>query len=213
MKKQILLLALCFMPLAGWGEEVKLEKVQIDPGVPAIERGVGYFMDNCHSCHNLKYIKLRELANLGIDKAKIKIWQGDQSLDAPLMGQMPDEAAMQSFGKIPPDLSMMVRAREGGVNYLYSYLTGYYLKPDGTLGNHVYPVTKMPDPLGISDAKDAAQQAEIQAKAKDIVSFLAWASDPHEQERYRLGYYVIGYLIVLTVLLYLMKIKIWSRLK
>jgi ubiquinol-cytochrome c reductase cytochrome c1 subunit len=213
MRKQILSLVLCALPLLAWGEEVKLEKVQIDPGVPAIERGVGVFMDTCHSCHNLKYVKWRELAALGVDKAKIKIWQGDQSLDAPLMGMMPDDAAMQSFGKIPPDLSMMVSAREGGVSYLYSYLMAYYAMPDGNVGNHVFPVTKMPDPLGISDAKDPAQRAEIQEKARDVVSFLAWAADPHEQERYKLGYYVIGYLIVLTGLLYLMKVKVWSRLK
>jgi ubiquinol-cytochrome c reductase cytochrome c1 subunit len=53
----------------------------------------------------------------------------------------------------------------------------------------------------------------MQNTAKDIVSFLSWAADPHAGERIRLGYYVIGYLLLLTGLLYLVKKQIWSRLK
>jgi cytochrome c1 len=71
----------------------------------------------------------------------------------------------------------------------------------------------MPDILNGSGATDGAQRAEVQGKARDIVSFLTWASDPHEAERIRLGYYVIGYLIVLTTLLYFVKKQIWAKLK
>jgi cytochrome c1 len=107
----------------------------------------------------------------------------------------------------------MAHARDGGPDYVYSYLTGYYTAPDGTTANHIYPETKMPDPLGISSAADAAQRTEIQNTAKDIVSFLNWTADPRAAERTRLGYYVIAYLIVLTLLLYFVKNLIWSKLK
>ena len=90
---------------------------------------------------------------------------------------------------------------------------GYYVSAEGMPGNHIYPETKMPDILGISTASDAAQRTEMQGKARDIVSFLAWAADPEEQERHRLGYYVLAYLCVLTFLLYLVKNQIWSKLK
>jgi ubiquinol-cytochrome c reductase cytochrome c1 subunit len=193
--------------------EKTLESVQVETGLPEIERGATVLMDTCHGCHTLKYIKYRDLVTLGISKEKVDAMRGDQAMDGPITSQMSDEAGLQSFGKVPPDLSLMVKARDGEANYLYSYLVGYYNKPDGTTSNHVFPETKMPDPLGISGEKDPAKRVAIQAQAHDVVSFLAWASDPHERERIRLGYYVIGYLLLITVLMYFVKRNTWSRLK
>ncbi len=204
---------LCCFSLNAWADETKLEKVTVETSVPALERGAENMMNSCRSCHSMKYIKYRDLLSLGINKQKVDEWRGDQPADAPLLAQMSEDDAMQSFGKAPPDLSLMTKAREGGANYVYSYLLGYYTAADGTPGNHIYPATKMPDPLGIAGATDAAQRSGIQSQARDIVSFLAWAADPHQSERHRLGYYVLGYLFVLTTLLYLVKNLIWSRLK
>ena len=213
MKKSIILWMLCCSISSVWAAEAKLEEIQVDTSLAAIERGVDNLMNNCHSCHTLKYIKYRDLAKLGIDKKKIDEWRGDQPMDAPLASLMSDEAAMQSFGLVPPDLSLMTKAREGGADYVYSYLLGYYNTPEGETKNHIFPETKMPDPLGISTTTDHAQREEIKKTAHDIVSFLSWTADPHEQERHRLGYYVIGYLVILTLLLYFVKSQIWSRLK
>lgn len=213
MKKIITILASCCIATSAWASEAKLEKVNVGLDVPTVERGVNEMMNNCHSCHSMKYIKYRDLVTFGIDKLKVDAWRGDQPLDAPLLAQMSDSDATAAYGKAPPDLSLMAKARDGGASYVYSYLLGYYVKPDGMPGNHLYPETKMPDILGMSGATDAAQRAEIQGKARDIVSFLAWAADPEEQERHRLGYYVLGYLFVLTFLLYLVKNQIWARLK
>jgi len=213
MSKYIALLALCCTVFPASATEYRLEKFQVDTSVIAVERGVDTFMNACHGCHSLKYVHYRELAAFGIDKDKIAAWRGDSTLDSAMTSLMTDEAALQSFGKVPPDLSMMVRAREGGASYLYSYLIGYYHTQEGTTGNHIYPITKMPDALGISSATDHAQLLELQGKAHDIVSFLSWASDPHEAERQSLGYYVIGYLIFLTLLLYNVKLEVWSKLK
>lgn len=213
MNKFIVILMLCCSTSPVRATEAKLENIQLDISVPAVERGVDGLMNYCHSCHSLKYIKYRDLATFGIDKKKIEDWRGDQPLDAPLASLMSDDAAMQSFGKIPPDLSLMTKAREGGASYVYSYLLGYFNTPEGMTGNHIFPETKMPDALGISGATDTALRTEIQGKARDIVSFLVWAADPHEEERYRLGYYVIGYLVILTSLLYMVKNQVWSRLE
>jgi ubiquinol-cytochrome c reductase cytochrome c1 subunit len=213
MKKLLVSMILCCCASPLWAADVKLENIQADTSPAAIERGVDDLMNNCHSCHTLKYITYRDLAKFGIDKKKIDEWRGDQPLDAPLASLMSDEAAMQSFGLVPPDLSLMTKAREGGPSYVYSYLLGYYNTPEGETKNHIFPETKMPDPLGISTATEPAQQEEIRKTAHDIVSFLTWAADPHEQERHRLGYYVIGYLVILTLLLYFVKNQIWARLK
>ena len=196
-----------------WAEEVALENIKVDTDLPAIARGVDDLMNNCHSCHTLKYVTYLDLAKLGIDRTKIDGWRGNQPLDTPLTSLLSDEAAIQSFNMVPPDLSLMTHAREGGANYVYSYLLGYYITPDGVTKNHIFPETKMPDPLGMSTTTDHAQREEIRKTAHDIVSFLSWAADPHEQERHRLGYYVIGYLSILTLLLFFVKKQIWSRLK
>ncbi|MFZ2542179.1 MAG: cytochrome c1 [Gallionella sp.] len=213
MNKFIASLALCCTVFPASATEVKLEKFQVDSSVLAVERGVDTFVNACQGCHSLKYVHYRDLASFGIDKNKIATWRGDSTLDSAMISQISDEAAIQSFGAVPPDLSLIVRAREGGASYLYSYLIGYFLTPDGTISNHIFPLTKMPDALGISSATDSAQRSALQGSAHDIVSFLFWASDPHEAEREALGYYVVGYLIILTLLLYNVKLEVWSRLK
>jgi cytochrome c1 len=214
MNKLIATLVLCStITIPAFASEIKLENFQADTSVIAVERGVNTFMNACHACHSLKYVHYRDLVSYGIDKDRIAAWRGDSTLDSAMTSLLSDEAALQSFGKVPPDLSMMVRAREGGSSYLYSYLTGYYLTPDGKISNHVFPLTKMPDALEVSSATDPVKHSEILEQAHDIVSFLSWAADPHEEERKALGYYVIGYLIILTVLLYNVKLQVWSRLK
>ncbi len=213
MKTFMALLVLCCIASSALASEAKLETVKVGIDVRTVERGVDAVMNACRPCHSMKYIKYRDLVGFGIDKQKVDTWRGDQPLDAALLAQMSESDAMQAYGKAPPDLSLMAKARDGGANYVYSYMMGYYVTPEGMPGNHIYPETKMPDILGISAATEAAQRTEIQGKARDIISFLAWAADPHEQERHRLGYYVLGYLFVLTFLLYLVKKQIWSRLK
>jgi len=218
MNKLVVMLMLYISALPAWATPVKLENIRAETSVPAVERGAEAFMNTCHGCHGLKYVRYRNLASFGIDKSKIDAWRGDQPLEASLTSLLPDDAAMQSFGLIPPDLSLITKAREGGTSYVYSFLTGYYLTPEGLPGNRVFPETKMPDALGIGalgigGAADPGLHAELQGKARDVVSFLAWAADPHEEERHRLGYYVIGYLVILTTLLYFVKRQVWSRLE
>ncbi len=214
MNKFMMVLASCCLAASALASsEVKLDTVQVGVDVPTMGRGVEALMNDCHSCHSMKYIKYRDLVTLGVDKKKVDEWRGDQPLDAALMAQMAEGDAMQSFGKAPPDLSLMTKARDGGANYVYSYLLGYYTTPDGSVKNHLFPDTKMPDILGMSSAKEAAERTAIQGKARDIVSFMTWASDPHAQERKSLGYYVMGYLFVLTLMLYFVKNQIWAKLK
>lgn len=210
MKAWLKAVALCCFSAQAWAVDIALEKIEVATGLAAIERGVEAMMNDCHSCHSMKYIKYRDLAGLGIGKQKLDAWRGDQPMDAPLLAQIAESDAVQAYGKAPPDLSLMVQARDGGANYVYSYLVGYYVTPEGMPGNRVYPVTRMPDVLGIAGA--TAQRGEIQGRARDIVSFLSWAADPHQAERIRLGYYVITYLLVLTTLLYVVKRQIWARL-
>ena len=213
MSKLITLLLLSCISIPSLASEAKLENIQVMTDVQTVERGAEALMTDCHSCHSLKYIRYRDLVNYGVDKGKVDAWRGDLTMDAAVMAQMAEADSELAFGKAPPDLSLIAKAREGGASYIYSYLVGYFISSDGMLGNHYFPETKMPDVLGISGASNEKERAEIQSKARDIVAFMVWAADPNGPERIRLGYYVIAYLIVLTTLLYFVKNQVWSRLK
>ena len=190
--------------------EAKLEQVELASDLPTLERGAETVATVCVGCHNLKYIKYRDLVNLGIGKDKVDAWRNGQSLDTALQAQMPEDAARAAFGGVaPPDLSLMAAAREGGGRYLYSYLTGYHMNDKGDLTNKVFPETRMPDVLGAASAADEKQRGEIDSKAKEVSAFLIWAADPHAQERKRMGVYVLAYVAIMTILLFLWKKQIW----
>jgi ubiquinol-cytochrome c reductase cytochrome c1 subunit len=192
--------------------EIHLAKVDFKPSPEALRRGVETVTNVCMGCHNLKYLKYSDLSKLGYTPGEIDAKRQNHELSDPLLSQMPADAAMQAFGKVPPDLSMITKAREGGPRYVYSMVTGFYLNEKGEVDNHIFHGIKMPDILGFSGATDPAQRATLQDQVKDVAMFLEWASDPRASERKTLGYYVIGYLLILTTLFYLMKRRIWGQL-
>ncbi len=211
-RKRALFLALTagLFPLLAAANEVKLDESELPTDKAAMLRGAQEVATTCNACHGLKYIKYRDLLSLGLDGAKVDELRGAQPLDAVLQAQMPADAARASFnGVVPPDLSLMAAAREGGGHYLYSYLTGYHNNEKGELVNSVFRGTQMPDILGIASAADAQARTDIGNKAKDISAFLMWAADPHAAERKTLGYYVLGYVFIMTILLWLWKKQIW----
>jgi len=205
--------ALCWLACNAWAEtETALNKVEVATDLPTLERGAETVMTVCVGCHSLKYIRFHELAKLGMAKDKVDTWRGSNTMGTAISSQMPADAALASFGKAPPDLSLMAKARVGEADYLYSYLLGYYTTPEGATGNHYFPATKMPDVLAVAGVTDPAQRAQLEQKAREVTSFLAWAADPRAQERQTLGYYVIGYLLILTTMLYFLKRRIWAKL-
>jgi cytochrome c1 len=174
-------------------------------------RGAEQVATVCGACHGLKYIQYRNLLELGVAKETVDAWRGDKPLNTAMQSQMAPADAQAAFGVVPPDLSLMAIAREGGVHYMYSYLMGYKANEKGEIVNRIFTVTKMPDILGISSATDDKQREEIGAKAKDITAFLNWAADPHAEDRKNLGIYVMIYLFIMTILLILWKKQIWRK--
>ena len=181
-------------------------------GTEALRSGAEVVTNVCMTCHSLKYLKYGGLSQLGFNEKQLDALRGDKKLKEPMLAGMDADMLRDSFGILPPDLSLMAHAREDGPAYVYELLTGFYQKPDGSVDNHVFPGIKMPDVLNYSDAKEPAQRAPLQEQAKAVAAFLNWAADPHAAERHHLGYYVLAYLVLLTVLLYLSKRRIWARL-
>lgn len=198
---------------AANASEIALDLEKIPSDRASVLRGAEQVINNCVSCHALKYIKYTDMLALGVEQATVDSWRSNNPVNARIMAHMPAEAAAAAFGGVvPPDLSLMTIARDGGVHYLYSYLLGYSVNDKGETINRIYPGTRMPDIMAISTTTDVKQRAEIATKAKDMTAFLNWAADPHAEERKQLGIYVIAYLLILTVLLYFWKVQIWRKL-
>ena len=130
-------------------------------------------------------------------------------------------ATAANGGAYPPDMSVLVKARKGGANYIYSLLVGYEDPPPGVrLDDGVYynkymagNKIKMPNNLmdGLVEYADGTEST-VDQMAKDVTTFLAWAAEPELEERHKTGVKVIIYLVLLTILVYLSMKKIWSRI-
>ena len=134
-----------------------------------------------------------------------------------------DQAATAANGgAYPPDMSVLVKARKGGADYIYSLLLGYEDPPEGiSLDDGVYynkymagNKIKMSNPLsdGLVTYSDGTVSTEEQM-AKDVVSYLAWAAEPHLEDRHKIGLRAMIYLFIITILVYFSMKKLWSRIE
>jgi len=207
----VLLLAGAGIYTAGVQAETSvLAKVSIPSDADSIRRGAETIVTVCMTCHSLKYIKYSNLLSLGVARDTLDLWKGDKDLNASLVSLTPDDMARASFGKVPPDLSLITAARAGSGRYVYSLLTGFYTDTNGNAGNHVFAGIVMPDVLGYAFAANAADRRQIEQTATDAAAFLEWAAEPNAGFRVKLGTAVIIYLVILTTLLYLWKRRIWK---
>jgi ubiquinol-cytochrome c reductase cytochrome c1 subunit len=131
-----------------------------------------------------------------------------------------ESATAANGGAYPPDMSVLVKSRKGGADYIYSVLMGYDDPPqDFKLDEGVHynkymdgNKIKMAKPLmeGIVSYSDGTNATEDQM-AKDVTTFLTWSSEPHLESRHKMGIKVIIYLIILATLVYFSMRKLWSR--
>lgn len=205
----------------------------------ALRRGLKVYQGVCASCHGLKYIAFRNLQDVGFTEDEVKVIAVDYTIedgpdDAGDMFDRPGKASdrfpspfanenaarASNGGALPPDLSLIVKAREGGADYLYGLLTGYHdeapegvVVPDGMSYNDAFPghLIGMAPPLfeGSVDYEDGTE-ATVEQMAADVTTFLAWSASPEMEQRKRMGIKVILFLIVLSGLLYAVKRKVWA---
>ena len=210
----------------------------------SLQRGYQVYTEVCSSCHSIKYLSYRNLSEPGgpeftEEQAKSIAAQfevkdgpnsdGDMFIRSAKLSdkfvmpyQNEQEATASNGGAYPPDLSVIVKARSDGANYIYSVLLGYEDPPSGiSLDDGVYynrymygNKIKMPKPLSndlviYSDGTSATEEQ----MAKDVVTFLTWAAEPHLEARYKLGFRAITYLIIITILVYFSMKRIWSRIE
>lgn len=210
----------------------------------ALQRGYQVYTEVCASCHSMKYLSYRNLSEQGgpefSEAAAKAIAASFEVKDGPNAdgemftrpGKLSDKFVMPydnvkaaqaaNGGAYPPDMSVLVKARGGGVDYIYSLLQGYEDPPSGvTLDDGVYynkymygNKIRMAAPLsdGIVEYGDGTN-ASVEQMSKDVTTFLMWAAEPHLEARHQMGFKAIVYLIILTILVYFSMKKIWSRVE
>lgn len=209
-----------------------------------LQRGYKVYKEVCASCHSMKYVSFRNLAEKGgpefSEEAVKAIAASYDVTDGPNAdgemftrpGKLSDKfvkpyenvkaAQAANGGAYPPDMSVLIKARSGGADYIFSLLQGYDEAPEGiTLDDGVYynkymygNKIRMAKPLNSGGVEYAdGTKATEEQMAKDVVSFLTWAAEPHLEARKKLGFKSVIYLLILTILVYLLKKKIWSRIE
>jgi ubiquinol-cytochrome c reductase cytochrome c1 subunit len=204
----------------------------------ALQRGFQVYKQVCSACHPLSHLTYQDLAALGYDEQEIKAIAAQYQVTAgpnaqgqmfkrpglpadTFVGPFANEAAAAAAngGRAPPDLSMIVKAREGGANYVYSILNGFvkppkgFTVPPGRYYNAYFPghVIAMPPPLHPNAVTFAdGTPATVPQMAHDVATFLTWASYPELDARHQVGFSVMLFLIVGVVVFYAAKRKIWS---
>ncbi len=192
------------------GGSVELEDVTIKETPEAVKAGALIAIENCVQCHAMKYIKYRHLSEIGFTQEEIDELRGDKGINTAFERGMDINMVRDMFGLVPPDLSLMAKARKGGGTYIYSLLVGYHQDENGDTNNRVFPNIRMPDVMSYSFASSDAERQEIEKASQDVSAFLIWASDPNAAKRESLGVYVIAYLLLLTILFYFLKKRIWA---
>lgn len=207
----------------------------------SIRRGYKVYSQVCASCHSLDRIAYRNLVGVCYTEEEAKEMAAERDfLDGPneegemferpgkLSDYMPRPYANENAARfannkaLPPDLSLLVKAREGGENYIFSVLTGYREPPagvevrDGLYYNPYFPGGKIAMPQALSDGQlefEDGTYGSISQMSKDVTTFLAWAAEPEHDERHKTGLKALFVLSMMAVpTLYFKRLK-WSVLK
>lgn len=202
----------------------------------AVQRGFQVYKEVCHTCHSLNYFSFRDLAPLGFSEAEIAaIAAGYQvpALDdqgetverpAKPFDKMPapypnPEAARAALGQAPPDLSLMVKAREDGQDYLYSLMHGYsdppagHDVPAGLNYNRYFPGGNIAMPQPLADGQvtySDGTQASLDQMAADVTQFLHYVAEPKLEERKLTGFKAGVFLVVFAGIMAAYKRKVWK---
>jgi ubiquinol-cytochrome c reductase cytochrome c1 subunit len=202
------------------------------------QRGFQVYSEVCANCHSLTLLHYRDLEGIGLTDEQVKavaaavtvpLGLDDQGnpktgpgtpasqFRSPFANEQAARAAMN--GALPPDLSLIVNAREGHADYVYAILTGFAAVPpgfkmsDGMNYNTYFPGHQiaMPQPLQDGQVTFAGGAPNrIENEAHDVVTFLYWAANPEAVQRKQIGVRVVLFLIFMTGITYAVKRKVWA---
>ena len=216
-----------------------------------VQRGFQVYSEVCSACHSLNLVSFRDLKGIGYNDAEIKKIASDWKTQVPSINPDTGEAATRKAlpsdrfpspfpneiaaraannNALPPDLSLITKAREGGAAYVHSLLTGYQNQPAELLKKfpdaktpanlHYNPYfanlnIAMPPPLTSNGQVTYANgtPATVDQMAKDVSAFLVWTANPELNRRHAAGQAVAIFLLFATILGYLAYRQIWYEAK
>jgi ubiquinol-cytochrome c reductase cytochrome c1 subunit len=217
-----------------------------------LQRGFQIYSEVCSACHSLKLVSFRDLKDLGYNDAEIKKIASDWKTQVPSVNPdtgeastrkalpsdnfpppFPNEVAARAANNnaLPPDLSLITKAREGGAAYVYSILTGFQAQPAELLKKfpdaktppnlHYNPYfanlnIAMPPPLTTNGQVQYAPgnpAPTVDQMARDVAAFLVWTAQPDLENRHGAGMAVTIFLLIATILGYLAYQQIWHEAK
>ncbi len=215
----------------------KLEPAGNDvDNIVSLQRGARNFMNYCSGCHSARYVRFNSVAKgLGLSEDQVienLMFNAEKTFET-ILASMPAADSARWFGRTPPDLSLMARAR--GTDYIYNYLKGFYLDPESPTGvdNIVLAGTSMPHVLwelqGFQKAvfdeipkqgrvfehfepfsTGSLSAEEYDSFVRDTVNFMEYVAEPVRSTRRKLGVWVLMYLTVFLVVASMLKKQIWK---
>lgn len=245
------------LPKQQWGHHGVFGKFD----EASLKRGAQVAVEVCLSCHAIKYIKFDALRSIGFTETQVKEMaesKGKTKKDY-MTSDTDPQTAKEAYGVVPPDLSLIVKARKGYEDYTHAILNGYLTPEDtavveqameddaispeevkklvetlhltthdpkkikeiaarvrnGDSFNKYFPGHFLAMPMPLMDEQVTfadGTPATMANMSKDLVSFLAWASEPIQMERKSVGIKVLIYLLILTVMLYAVKRRLFANI-
>ena len=206
----------------------------------ALQRGYRVYKDVCAACHGMKYIAFRNLVDIGFTEPEAKALAeefevagdpdefGDPTTRSARLSDTfpepfanPQAARAANGGALPPDLSLISKAREYGPDYVRALMVGYKDAPadfemaPGMNYNEYFAGHQiaMAEPL-VEDLVEFGDgtEATVEQMAEDVATFLHWAANPELEQRHKLGFQVMIFLILLTGLFLIVKQRVWRKL-
>ena len=203
----------------------------------SLQRGFQVYREVCSNCHSLKFVAYRDLEQLGYTPDQVKavaasvtvqeLNDDGQMADRPgrpsdhFKPPFPNDKAARAAnnGALPPDMSLLAKAREHGEDYIYAILNGYEAPPScmkmnpGMNWNKYFPPHQIAMPKPLNDGQvnytDGTHNT-LEQEARDVAQFLAWASEPHMEQRKEMGLKVLLFMLVFSGIMAAAKCKIWE---
>ena len=226
-----IIIFLFISPLSFSAENIELSKAPVDlTDNLSLQRGAKIFTNYCLNCHSAKYMRYSNLQDIGLSAETIKndlLFTGNKIGDT-MSVNMSMKDSKKWFGAAPPDLSVVARSR--GADWIYSYMRGFYRDPTRPMGwnNTVYVNSAMPHILWELEGEkilnpktkklEKFTSGKLNAKEydstiADLTNYLVYMSEPDQLKRKKMGYYVIGFLLLLLFLTIKLKKEYWRDIK
>jgi ubiquinol-cytochrome c reductase cytochrome c1 subunit len=230
--RKFLFILFCFIPaICMAASNLHLDKAPVDlEDKDSLQRGARNFINYCLNCHSANYMRYSQLLEIGLSEEVIKknlLFTQDKVGETMAIAMNKQDAAAW-FGAPPPNLSVTARSR--GADWIYSYLRSFYKDSSRDMGwnNLVFSNAAMPHILWELQGEQQLDEKtghlklvkagimtpkEYDQFVADLTNYMVYMSEPHQQKRKQIGYFVIAFLVLLLILTINLKREYWKNIK